>query len=94
MKISNPTEEIKKALPELEDVSGNIKTVTIENWERRVRTIQTKIKKKYKKYSWLNTYQMYLNPCIIEYMDGKLIKFDEDKYKIIRKYLLSDEFNL
>ena len=98
MGISNPIEEIKKALPELENINGNIKTISIENWNNRIKTIQTKIKNKYKKYSGLPTYQTYLNPCIIEYEDTFTgcvnVKIDEAKYKLIRKYLLSDEFNL
>jgi len=94
----NPIGEIKKALPELEDIKGSIKTVTIENWKNRIKTIQTKIQNKYKKNLGQTIYQFYLNPCIIEYektLSGYgIVKFDEEKYKLIRKYLLSDEFNL
>lgn len=94
MRINNPIEEIKKALPELGEINGNIKVISLENWDNRIKTIQTKIRNKYKRYSGLPTYGQHLNPCIIEYADYGVVKIDEDKYKLIRKYILSDEFNL
>lgn len=98
MSIRNPIEEIRKALPELENTNGNIKTISIDNWDSRIKRIQTQIRKKYKRYSGLPTYQAYLNPCVVEYENTftgcGIVKIDEAKYKLIRKYLLSDEFNL
>lgn len=93
MTIINPIEEIKKALPELETIKGNIKTISLDNWYSRIKRIQTQIRKKYGRYYGSPTYLSYLNPSVIVFIDDDLIAIDEAKYTLIRKYLLSDEFN-
>lgn len=97
IKISNPIEEIKLVIPELETISNrenNLKTVTYTNWDNRIKSIVTKNLKKYKRsLSWASM-GSYLNPCIIELNSSyNTITFNEAKYKLIRQYLLSDEFN-
>ena len=75
-------------------MNNNITRVSFKNWDNRIKTIQTQIKNKYKKFSSLNLYRHKLNECIIEIQsDNEIVIIDNNKYKEIRKYLLSDEFN-
>ena len=70
-----------------------MKTVSLQNWNNRVKTIQTKIRKEHKKYSNLGYYDHLLQPCILEYqIDNEAIVFNEDRYKEIRKEILSNPF--
>lgn len=71
-----------------------LKTITKQNWDNRVKTIQTKIRKEYGRFSNIGYYHHLLQPCIIEHqIDRGTLTFNEDRYKELRKELLSKEFN-
>lgn len=95
MSISNPTMEIKKALPQLEEISNynNMLCVSYAGWDSRMKAIETKNLKKYRRSLSWSSLSSYFNPCIICYNNGNAIEINQAKYKVIRNYLLSDEFN-
>lgn len=67
-----------------------MKTVSIENFENRMKTIETKNIKKYgESLTWVSLYNLF-NKCIIE-VDEKTITFDENEYKKIRKRAILKE---
>lgn len=96
LKIINPIEEVKKVIPKLDSISdyGNIKTISYNNWDNRMKTIETKNLKKYgRSLSW-SSLSSYFHCCIIETnIDYQTINFNEAKYKLIREYVISEEFN-
>jgi len=96
LKLINPTEEIKKAIPELEGIGnyGNVKTVSDSTWHNRMKTIETKNLKKYhRSTSWVSLYT-YFSPCVLE-MDSSYhtVMINEAKYQLIRKHVMSESFN-
>lgn len=68
--------------------------LSYQQWDNRLKTIETKNLKQYHRTpSWLSIgYE--LKPCILETQDGKIIVIDEDKYKELRKYCLSEDYVL
>jgi len=98
LKISNPVEEIREVLPQLKDIKNtykNVKIISYQAWDNRVKTIETKNLNKYKRSLSWSGIQAYFNDCIIcVHSDSKVIEINQDKYKIIRDYMMSDEFNL
>ena len=93
--IIDPIKEINEAIPELESIRDydNNDFVSIKNWKGRMKSITTKNLRKYKKAE--ASYGIYFNPCVIAiYVDDQIIEFNKKKYALIRKYLLSEEFNL
>ncbi len=96
-KIKNPIDEIKKAIPELENISdyNNKKSISYKNWEKRLKTISTKNLIKYgKSKSWISL-RTYFNPCVI-CINGSYntVEINKEKYKLIRQYVMSKEFAL
>ena len=96
-KIANPIEDIKKAIPELDQITNynNLKTISYQLWNNRIKIIATKNLNKYgKSLSW-SSLTTYFNPCIIE-LDSSYntITFNEFKYKLIRRHVMSEEFVL
>lgn len=97
MKVANPIEEINKAIPELESIASesNIEYVSYRNWGRRLKAIETENLKKYKRSTAVVSMGLYFMPCIIELQsDNKIMVINKDKYKLIRQYMLSEEYNL
>lgn len=95
-KVIDPIEEIKKALPELETIDNsynNIKYITKKTWDNRLKTICTKNIKKYGKSKSFTSLNYYFIPCVLEHRDNNTLIINEIKYKIIRKYVTSKEFN-
>lgn len=95
--IKDPIKIIEDAIPELQAIGnyGNTKTISYNLWDNRMKSIETKNLNKYKRsLSWVGL-ASYFKPCIIEYNGSyNTIKFNEAKYKLIRKYVMSDEFNI
>jgi len=94
--IINPIEEINKAIPELSTIPDydNCKIISYVGWDNRMKTIETKNLKKYHKTSTWISMLSYFNPCIVcVYEDLKTIEINVAKYKLIRKYMMSEEFN-
>lgn len=94
--IINPVEKIKMIIPELRtaDNYSEIKTISNQSWCNRMKTIETKNLNKFKKSLIFSGLERYFNPCII-YLDAgnSTITFNTRKYKLIKEYLMSDEFN-
>ena len=97
LKISNPIEKIKKALPHLKDIKNsynNVKIISYQAWDNRLKTIETKNLNKYKKSLTWSSLQLYFNDCIIcIHSSDKAIEINQDKYKLIKNYIMSDKFN-
>ena len=93
--IINPREIIKEAIPEIATIGnyGNAKTIGYDQWYNRMKSIETLNLKKYNRStSWVSL-QNYFD-CIIESNSNyNTITFNEAKYKLIRKYVMSEEFN-
>ncbi len=67
-----------------------MKIISIENFNKRMKTIETKSIKKYgESITWVGLSHKF-NSCIIEIND-KTIIIDEDKYKKIRNSILKGE---
>lgn len=96
MDIRDPIEEIKQAIPQLNEPSryNNLIYLSNQNWHNRLKSIETKNLKKYKRSSTATSMSIYFNPCIMESRDGDTVVIDEEKYKLIRNYLMSEQFNL
>lgn len=102
LKIINPTEEIKKVIPELEEIGnyGHTKTIAYTAWDNRLKTMETKNLNKYgRSISWCSL-ESYFNPCMLGTIKHykynspyKTITINEPKYQLIRKYVMSEEFN-
>ena len=92
----NLYDEINKALPELaniRDTPSNREFITRQGWNSRIKGIATRNLKKYHKgLSWVSLL-MYFNPCIVSYHDSDLIEFNKDKYKLIRQWVTTEQFN-
>jgi hypothetical protein len=95
MNIINPIEEIKTAIPQLDEITdrNNSIFVTNQEWNNRIKTIATKNYKKYNSGKYWISLMIYFNPCVICVHDGKLREINKEKYLLIRKYLMSEEFN-
>ncbi len=96
MKILDPVQEIKDNLPELENISdyGNSKTISYQMWDNRMKTIETKNLNKYGRSTSWGSLQHWFNPCVICYNSSyNTVTFNQEKYKLIRKYVMSEEFN-
>ena len=97
MTIKNPVGDIKKVIPELEQIKNynNTKTISQQAWENRIKTIATKNLKKFGKSLWWGSLHTYFLPCIqCSHSDNKTITINEEKYKLIRKYVMTEEFVL
>ena len=95
MKICNPTEVINNAIPELSEIENYNNTIYLseQNWNNRLKTIERKNLNKYhRSTSWVSMIP-YFDPCVIAYQDGDTVIINQAKYKLIRKYLMSDDFN-
>ena len=97
LKLINPIEETKKAIPELEKICnyGNVKTVSDSAYRGRMKTIETKNLRKYhRSTSWVSLYA-YFSPCVLE-LDPSYhtVTINEAKYQLIRKYVMSESFNV
>ena len=96
MKVCHPIEEINAALPELEHIGnlGNSLYLSYQNFDNRIKSIVTKNMNKYHHSLTFSGIEAYLQPCVLCTYDGETIEINKEKYKLIRKYLMSDEFNL
>mgnify|MGYP000850962079 FL=1 len=68
LKISNPVEEIREALPQLKDIKdtyNNVKVISYQAWDNRIKTIETKNLKNYKRSLTWCSLQSYFHDCII-----------------------------
>jgi hypothetical protein len=95
LKIINLIEEVKKAIPALEEIEdyGNTETISDQSWSSRMKTIETKNLKKYRKSTAWISLMMYFHSCVICVEGGKLLTINKAKYKLIREYVMSEEFN-
>ena len=97
IKITSQIEDIKIAIPELDQITNynNLKTISYQSWDNRIKAIVTKNLNKYgKSLSWASL-TTYFNPCIIELNSSyNTITFNEFKYKLIRQHVMSEEFVL
>ena len=94
--IKNPVEEIIKAIPQLSEPSRQKDLVYLsrQNWHNRLKTIETKNLKKYRRSKTASSMSSYFHPCIIEFRDEDTVVIDSKKYKLIRDHLMSEKFNL
>jgi hypothetical protein len=95
MAIISSIEEIEKAIPQLKEIGdyGNTKYLSSRSWENRMKSIETKNLNKYHtSTAWVSLF-MYFHPCVIEHYGEDTIVINEEKYKLIRKYVMSEEFN-
>jgi len=87
---------ITEQIPEIQSIGdwGNTKTISYKQWDNRMKSIETKNLNKYRRsLSWVSLMH-YFNTCIIETNSSyKTIKFNEEKYKLIRKYVMGEKFN-
>ena len=97
MMILNPIEEITKELPqlaEIKDTDSNREFVPFQNWDNRLKSISTKNLHKYKSAVTGTSLEPYFRPCIIcIHPDDKLIEINKEKYKLIRKHVMSEEYH-
>jgi len=95
--IINPMEEIKNELPdlsEIKDTDTNREFVPYQNWNNRLKNISTKNLHKYKNAVTGTCLEPYFRPCIIcIHSDDKLIEINKEKYKIIRKHVMSEKYH-
>jgi len=95
MSIINPIKEINKAIPVLSTISdyGNAEYVSCQNFDSRLKRIQSYNLKTYgKSRSWVSM-STWFNPCIIEMRDGKTLVINKAKYKLIADYMKSEAVN-
>ena len=67
--------------------------VSVKNFDNRMKTIVTKTLKKYKTSLTWASLNRYFNDCILCIYGDDLLEINEDKYKEIRKYVMSEEFH-
>ena len=67
-----------------------IKTISIENFNNRMKSIETKSLKRYGTSPTWVTISNHFNDCIIE-TDKNTVTFDECKYKKIRAKMLEGD---
>lgn len=83
-------------LKEIENTSENTEMIPSKNWETRIKSIFTKNLKRYGKSTTPAGLEIYFHPCIIETQiteNETLVLINREKYMLIRKYLISEEFN-
>ncbi len=93
----NPIEEITNELPqlaEIKDTDSNREFVPFQNWDNRLKSISTKNLHKYKSAVTEASLESYFRPCIIcIHSDYKLIEINKEKYKLIRKHVMSEKYH-
>lgn len=92
MKLSNPIQEVLNNIPEInniKDTQDNIQILTISNWHKRLKTIQTKNLNKYGTST--TNIEIYFNPCIVCIYDDGTLEINTQKYKLIYKYVTSEK---
>ena len=67
--------------------------VSIKNFDNRMKTIVTKTLKKHKASLTWASLSRYFYDCILCIHGDDLLEINEDKYKEIRKYVMSEEFH-
>lgn len=65
-----------------------------QQWSNRLKTIETKNLKKYHRTPYWLSIGHTLKGCIIEIQDGETLVVDEDKYKELRKFCMSEDYAL
>lgn len=97
--MQNMLNQLYSALPELNDIkdtSENIEIIPSKNWDARTKSIFTSNLKKYGKSTTPAGLEMYFHPCIIAtHLTGNdtVVEINRKKYLLIRKHLMSEEFN-
>lgn len=88
-------EKIEIAIPEIKTISDyqNKDFISIKNWNNRIKGVATKNLNRYKKALTSSSLIHYFKPCIICIHDGEMIEYNKEKYLLIRRYLMSEEFN-
>lgn len=96
--ICNPIEEVRTNIPELADIEDNeqnCKRVSYENWDNRLKTISTKNLRKYKSAVTISGLEVYFQPCIVcVHPDDREIEINLEKYRLIRRYVMSEEHHV
>lgn len=83
-------------LKQIENTSENMELIPSGNWDTRIKSIFTKNLKRYGKSTTPAGLETYFHPCIIETQitgNETLVLINREKYLLIRKYLMSEEFN-
>jgi hypothetical protein len=94
--IIDPIEQVKAALPELKNISnyGNTLYLSVQQWNNRMKSIETKNLNKYRHSTcWVSLF-MYFHSCVLCHHGENVIEINNEKYKLIRKYVMSEEFNI
>lgn len=98
--MQNILNTLYNALPrlkEIKDTAENTELIPNKNWDARVKSIFKSNLKKYGKATTPAGLEMYFHPCIITTHlagnDTVLVEINREKYLLIRKYLMSEEFN-
>ena len=68
--------------------------LSAQQWNNRLKTIETKNLRKYHKTPYWLSIGRTLSPCIIEFQDGETRVIDAEKYKELRAFCLSEEYVL
>jgi len=84
-------------LKEIKNTAENTELIPSKNWDARIKSIFTSNLKKYGKTTTSAVLEIYFHPCIIATHlidnDMVLVEINREKYLLIRKYLMSEEFN-
>lgn len=91
MKQLRPYEEITLMIPQVMDIPVNeTEIVTLSNWNRRMKRLA---KRMYSDIHWADLYDYFIGIAILDYLEEqKAFVIQPERYRVVRKFLLSDEF--